>query len=63
MLRMLNRKQLKAETQTKQAEEYLKEIEKFHTQLGDIIGEFTSKDFTNPNKVEIINNSIQDIKE
>ena len=53
---------IKAENHTKQAEEYLKEIEKYHTQLGGIIGELTSKDFTNPNKVEIINNSIQDIK-
>lgn len=53
---------IRAENQTKQAEEYLKEIEKYHTQLGVIIGEFTSKDFTNPNKVDIINNSIQDIK-
>lgn len=53
---------IKAENQTKQAGEYLKEIEKYHTQLGVIIGELTSKDFTNPNKVEIINISIQDIK-
>ena len=53
---------IKAANHTKQAEEYLKEIEKYQKQLGGIIGEFTSKDFTNPNKVEIINNSIQDIK-
>ena len=53
---------IKAGNHTKQAEEYLKEIEKYHTQLGGIIGEFTSKDFTNPNKVDIINNSIQELK-
>ena len=53
---------IKAENQAKQAEEYVSEIEKYHKQLSVIIGEFTSKDFTNPNKVEIIDNSIQDIK-
>lgn len=53
---------IKAENQTKQAEEYLREIEKYYKQLGIVISELTSKDFSNENKVEIINNSIQEIK-
>lgn len=53
---------IKAEDHSKQAEVYLTEIEKYHKRLGVIVGELTSKDFNNPNKVEIINNSIQDIK-
>ncbi|MCG9127529.1 tetratricopeptide repeat protein [Candidatus Poribacteria bacterium] len=53
---------IKAEDQSKKAEEYLREIEKYQRKLGVIIGELTSKDFTNSTKTEIIDNSLQDIQ-
>lgn len=44
-----------------EAAKYLKEIKEHHTIAKGIVAKLTSKDFTNPNKVEILQSTIVDI--
>lgn len=44
-----------------QAETYLKEIKADQTKLKGIVSQLTSKDFSNPNKVETLKTTIQDL--
>ena len=46
---------------TSEAAKYLKEIKEHHTTVKGIVARLTSKDFTNPNKVEILQSTIEDI--
>ena len=41
--------------------QHLKEIKEHHTTVKGIVGKLTSKDFTNPNKVEILQSTIEGI--
>ena len=51
-----------AEKHANQAAQYLKEIKEHQTELKVIISKLTSKDFSNPNKVEIFKTTIEDIQ-
>lgn len=52
-----------AEKHANQAETYLKEIKAYQAKLKVIVSKLTSKDFSNPNKVEVLKTTIQDILE
>ena len=43
------------------AAKYLKEIKEHHSTVKGIVAKLTSKDFTNPNKVEVLQSTIEDI--
>ncbi len=44
-----------------EAEQHLKEITEYHTTVKGIVTKLTSKDFTNPNKVAVLQLTIEDI--
>lgn len=50
-----------AEKHANAAAQSLKEIKKYQTKLKEIVSKLTSKDFSNPNKVEIFKTTIEDI--
>ncbi len=50
-----------AEKHANAAAQSLKEIKKHQTKLKEVISKLTSKDFSNPNKVEIFKTTIEDI--
>ncbi len=50
-----------AATNASEAGKYLKEIKEHHTKVKGIVAKLTSKDFTNPNKVAILQSTIEDI--
>ena len=52
-----------AEKHAKAAALSLKEIENHQAKLKEIISKLTSKDFNNPNKVEIFKTTIEDIQQ
>ncbi len=50
-----------AATKASEAGKYLKEIKEHHSKAKGIVAKLTSKDFTNPNKVAILQSTIEDI--
>ena len=57
-----NKQATAAEKHATEAAQSLKEIKEHQTALKDIISKLTSKDFSNPNKVEIFKTTIEDIQ-
>ena len=50
-----------AATKASEAGKYLKEIKEHQTKVKGIVAKLTSKDFTNPNKIAILQSTIEDI--
>ena len=50
-----------AATKASEAAKYLKEIKEHQTKVKGIVAKLTSKDFTNPNKIAVLQSTIEDI--